>query len=52
VHEGNELPLGISIGVATLSPEDETLVDLIRRADRGTYASKAAGGHRVSLAHA
>jgi hypothetical protein len=28
------------------------LADLMRRADTGTYASKAAGGHAVSFAAA
>ena len=49
-HDGCDLPIGISIGVATLGGRDQTLTDLMRRADTGTYASKAAGGHAVSFA--
>jgi len=49
---GGKTADGISIGVATLGPHDETLSDLMRRADTGTYASKAAGGHAVSFAAA
>jgi diguanylate cyclase (GGDEF)-like protein len=49
-HDESDLPIGISIGVATLGGPDQTLSDLIRRADTGTYASKAAGGHAVSFA--
>ena len=47
-----DLPIGISIGVATLGRQDQTLADLMRRADTGTYVSKAAGGHAVSFAAA
>jgi diguanylate cyclase (GGDEF)-like protein len=49
-HDDSDLPIGISIGVATLGRGDQTLSDLMRRADTGTYASKAAGGHAVSFA--
>jgi diguanylate cyclase (GGDEF)-like protein len=49
-HDESDLPIGISIGVATLGARDQTLSDLMRRADTGTYASKAAGGHAVSFA--
>jgi diguanylate cyclase (GGDEF)-like protein len=49
-HDDCDLSIGISIGVAMLGPHDETLSDLMRRADTGTYASKAAGGHSVSFA--
>jgi diguanylate cyclase (GGDEF)-like protein len=49
-HDDCDLPIGISIGVATFGQDDQTLPDLIRRADTGTYASKAAGGHTVSFA--
>ena len=49
-HDESDLPIGISIGVATLGQGDQTLSDLMRRADTGTYASKAAGGHAVSFA--
>ncbi len=49
-HDESDLPIGISIGVATLGGRDQTLSDLMRRADSGTYASKAAGGHAISFA--
>jgi diguanylate cyclase (GGDEF)-like protein len=51
-HDDSDLPIGISVGVATLGPHDQSLADLMRRADTGTYASKAAGGHAVSFAAA
>jgi diguanylate cyclase (GGDEF)-like protein len=51
-HDDSDLPIGISVGVATLGRHDQTLADLMRRADTGTYASKAAGGHAVSFAAA
>jgi diguanylate cyclase (GGDEF)-like protein len=51
-HDESDLPIGISIGVATLDRHDQTLADLMRRADTGTYVSKAAGGHAVSFAAA
>jgi diguanylate cyclase (GGDEF)-like protein len=49
-YDESDLPIGISIGVATLDTDDRTLSDLMRRADTATYASKAAGGHAVSYA--
>jgi diguanylate cyclase (GGDEF)-like protein len=51
-QDDSDLPIGISIGVATLGRQDQTLADLMRRADTGTYVSKAAGGHAVSFAAA
>jgi diguanylate cyclase (GGDEF)-like protein len=51
-HDDSDLPIGISVGVATLGPHDQSLADLMRRADTGTYTSKAAGGHAVSFAAA
>ena len=38
----------LSMGVAIFLPEDSSEQDIIRRADLGLYAAKAAGGNRVS----
>lgn len=51
--EGRALPLeraSVSIGIASISPGDRTLDDLLRRADKALYAAKQAGRDRVVLA--
>lgn len=40
--------LTVSVGVATLTLEDEELEDLLKRADAALYRAKAAGGDGVS----
>jgi diguanylate cyclase (GGDEF)-like protein len=46
---GTQLP-SLSMGVAILSPEDSLMsVDLLDRADKALYASKAAGRNRVTF---
>ncbi|HQR05029.1 MAG: GGDEF domain-containing protein [Proteobacteria bacterium] len=47
--EGDLPPYSVSIGVATLTP-DESITDLIRAADQALYRAKAAGRDRVELA--
>ena len=44
---GESLQITVSIGVATLSPQDQHLDDLLRRADNALYAAKTAGRDRV-----
>lgn len=44
---GGHLSLTISIGAASLCPDDEALEDVVRRADRALYAAKAAGRNQV-----
>ncbi|MDE1145412.1 MAG: diguanylate cyclase [Azospirillaceae bacterium] len=39
----------ISIGIATLAPEDFELADVMRRADLALYAAKSAGRNQVRL---
>ncbi len=46
---GQPIPLTVSVGVAELRP-GEDLEDVIDRADRAMYASKAAGRNRTTLA--
>ena len=41
-------PLTVSIGVATLLPNDQGFFDLLRRADDALYAAKHGGRNRVS----
>ena len=43
------LPMTSSFGVATISRKDNTLDDMVRRADRALYRSKRAGRNQVDL---
>lgn len=49
VHEGIRIPLTGSFGIASYAHE-ETLDQVIERADRAMYASKQAGKNRVTTA--
>jgi diguanylate cyclase (GGDEF)-like protein len=49
---GEEVPAPLSIGVAQLRPDDESLEALLKRADQAMYRAKRAGGDRVELAPA
>jgi two-component system cell cycle response regulator len=40
----------VSIGIASLSSQDETYETLLRRADDAVYRSKRSGRNRVSAA--
>jgi diguanylate cyclase (GGDEF)-like protein len=44
-------PVSVSIGAAMANP-DESISDLLNRADRALYQAKAAGRNMVSLAAA
>lgn len=48
--EGSPQTITVSIGVAALSPTDETFDDLLRRGDQALYAAKMGGRNRVELA--
>jgi diguanylate cyclase (GGDEF)-like protein/PAS domain S-box-containing protein len=51
--DGNELPIGISIGAAVFAgPEVVSAKDLLAAADRAMYVAKAAGGGGAVLAEA
>lgn len=43
------LPMTSSFGVASISVDDRTLDDMVRRADRALYRSKRAGRNQVDL---
>jgi diguanylate cyclase (GGDEF)-like protein len=49
-HDGGELSVTISIGVATATSSDETADDLLQRADEALYRAKNAGRNRVEAA--
>jgi len=55
-YQFNGLPpvrIGVSIGIATLGPEDvppESVASLIRRADAAMYMAKSGGRNRIQLA--
>ncbi|MFO0737683.1 MAG: GGDEF domain-containing protein [Labilithrix sp.] len=50
VFQGDNIPVTISIGVATLLPSDKTALDLIRNADGKLYEAKRGGRNRVVAA--
>jgi diguanylate cyclase (GGDEF)-like protein len=50
VHEGVSLPLTASFGVAEYRVGDDTLEQLIKRADEAMYEAKRAGKNRVVVA--
>lgn len=45
----SSLSLTVSVGAASLCPDDQSLDDVVRRADRALYAAKAAGRNQVVL---
>ncbi len=47
VFEGTEIPVTISVGVATIKGEDTTFSELVRRADEKLYEAKNAGRNCV-----
>lgn len=44
-----DLPLTVSIGLATVHPESDTVESVLTRADRALYASKSRGRNRFSI---
>lgn len=52
VWESNEFRITASIGVAQVGSEDQTIEDVIRRADKALYRAKANGRNRVERAQA
>ncbi len=46
-HDGRPLPVTVSLGVALSSGPDESLDDLLRRADQALYRAKQGGRNRV-----
>lgn len=49
VVAGHRVSVGASIGVAVAGPHDNTLDDLVNRADRAMYQAKAAGRARYAV---
>ena len=47
VFEATQIPVTISMGVATLDPEEPTPAAIIRRADERLYEAKSAGRNCV-----
>jgi two-component system cell cycle response regulator len=47
VFQGDNMPVTISIGVATLADSDKTALDLIRNADGKLYEAKRGGRNKV-----
>jgi len=45
--EDTEIPVTVSVGIATLTPELQELTDFIKVADDNLYSAKAAGRNRV-----
>ena len=48
-YKGRSIEMTASFGVATLSPADDTMADVIVRADTALYRSKRDGRNRVEL---
>jgi diguanylate cyclase (GGDEF)-like protein len=49
LHEGSQVSLSASIGIAMYTNDGESVQGLIARADAAMYASKQAGGNRYTL---
>jgi diguanylate cyclase (GGDEF)-like protein len=47
-HEGDQIPVTVSLGVSCSNENDQGVNDLLKRADEGLYKAKAAGRDRVS----
>ncbi len=47
---GRRVPVTVSIGVATVRPDDRVVEDVVRRADAALYDAKRAGKDRVAQA--
>ncbi len=49
--EDNTFNIGVSIGLTPISPENETISDVLRRADTACYVAKDAGRNRIHVFH-
>jgi diguanylate cyclase (GGDEF)-like protein len=47
-HEGEKIPLTVSLGVHTMSKEKTDYEEVIKQADNALYQAKRAGRNRVS----
>jgi diguanylate cyclase (GGDEF)-like protein len=47
IAEGKSIHFTVSIGMTTLRPEDESLREMVRRADEALYEAKGTGRNRV-----
>jgi diguanylate cyclase (GGDEF)-like protein len=50
LDDGTDLILTVSIGVASVRPEDESIDDVVARADEALYEAKQSGRNRVATA--
>jgi len=50
LDDGTDLTLTVSIGVASVRPEDESIDDVLARADQAVYQAKQSGRNRVATA--
>jgi diguanylate cyclase (GGDEF)-like protein len=48
-EHGTDVPLSVSIGVTELAPDDDRPLDVLNRADKALYLTKASGRNRVAL---
>jgi two-component system, cell cycle response regulator len=51
-QSGTGAPVTISIGIASVLPKEDTVQNLLKRADDALYGAKAAGRNRVVSAAA
>ena len=47
IAEGHSIHYTVSIGLTAMQPKDESLRDMVRRADRALYEAKSTGRNRV-----
>lgn len=52
VCEGREIPCTVSGGIAMVNPEDESIDDALREADKALYRAKAGGRDRIETEQA
>jgi diguanylate cyclase (GGDEF)-like protein len=45
--EDTEIPVTVSVGIATLTPEVQEVTDFIKMCDDNLYSAKSAGRNRV-----
>jgi diguanylate cyclase (GGDEF)-like protein len=49
-EEKGPIKVTFSVGITSVLPEDESLLDCIRRADQALYTAKSAGGNQTVIA--